>query len=373
MKIIYFANTTWYLYNYCLPFAKAAQQSGCDVLMVSPTGEYSALFEKEGLRFINLEFQRRSINPIKEGIALNRLKKLYTQEKPDIVHHFTLKCNIYGSMATKVASIPKVVNSITGLGHVFSGDQLNRRILRFFVKYLFRRALVDTAILFQNPDDLAEFIKEGLVTEEQSTLIRSSGVDLEKFKFHPEPEGIPLVLFAGRLIFDKGILEFIEAARLLKSKDVKARFIIVGRPDPENMTSIPNKFLNSWKEEGIIEYWGWQKDMSPIYQQTHIMCLPTYYREGIPKTLIEASASGRPIVTTDTQGCREVVQDNRNGLLIPTHSIQKLAEALQQLIENNEMRQKMGIEGRLIAEENFGLQDVINSVMKIYGIEQSRC
>jgi glycosyltransferase involved in cell wall biosynthesis len=370
LKIILFANTSWYLFNYCFPLANAIRQTGCEILLVSPEGDYTERLKAAGFRHLSFPMKRRSINPITEWRTYNQLVRLYRQEQPDIVHHFTTKCMIYGSLAAHAVGIQKVVNSVTGMGYAFSGDQLSRRFLREIIQQLYRRALVGTSVLFQNPNDRKEFINGNLVSPEQTTLIRSSGVDIEKFKPSPELDEPPLVVLAGRMLYDKGIVEFIQAAELLRSQNLNARFVLVGEPDPENPTSIPRKKIKMWENEGTIEWWGWQEDMAQVYRQTHIVCLPSTYREGVPKTLIEAAASGRPIITTDTPGCREVVQHGQNGLLVPMHSIGELANAIQILVEDKNMRQKMGLEGRRVAEGDFKLQNVLAAILAVYDINK---
>ncbi len=369
MKIILFANTPWYLYNYCFPLAEAIKNRGNEILLVSPKGEYAERLISSGYRHISFPLQRRSINPLTELWSLLKLVQLYKVEKPDIVHNFTTKCIIYGSIAAHKNDIGQIVNSVTGMGYAFSGDQWIRRFLRAIIKLLYRKTLVGTQVLFQNPNDRDEFISERLVTEEQTILIRSSGVNLEKFSYTPEPDGVPLIILAGRLLYDKGVVEYVEAARIIKNRKIPARFALVGKPDPENPSSIPIEKLKSWHNEGAIEWWGWKEEMSQVYHQASIVCLPSY-REGVPKSLIEAAAAGRPIVTTDTPGCRDVVQEGVNGFIVPVRSTRELAEALQILIMDKDLRQKMGREGQLIAGRDFDLRNVLLAVLEVYNIPE---
>jgi glycosyltransferase involved in cell wall biosynthesis len=367
VKIILFANTPWYLFNYCFPLADAIRMAGHEIVLISPNGEYADRLRAVGFRHVSFPIQRRSINPIIELITLLQLMRIYHREKPDIVHHFTTKCIIYGSIAARNAGISRIINSITGMGYAFSGEHISRRFLRRVIKSLYRRTLYNTRVLFQNPNDRNEFIAAGLVVPEQTVLIRSSGVNLDKFPLAPEPEGTPLIILASRMLYDKGITEFVEAARLLKSRGVYARFALVGEPDSDNPSTIPVQKLNNWKNEGIIEWWGWQEDMASVYQQSHVVCLPSY-REGVPKTLIEAAATGRPLITTDTPGCREVVHDGINGFLVPVRSINELADALKKLILDKELRVRMGQEGRHISENEFNVDNVLASILAIYGM-----
>jgi hypothetical protein len=202
LKILLFANTSWYLFNYCFPLADAIRQTGCEIILVSPEGDYATRLKAAGFRHVPFPIHRRGLNPLTEWLTLRRLVRLYRAEKPDIVHHFTTKCLIYGSLAAKRAGVSQVVNSVTGMGYAFSGNQPWRRILRLIIKALYRRTLSGTRVLFQNPHDRQDFIAEGLVTSEQTVLVRSSGVNLEKFILAPEPEGTPLVVLAGRMLYD---------------------------------------------------------------------------------------------------------------------------------------------------------------------------
>lgn len=341
---------------------------GCELLLVAPRGEYTNRLKEHQFNFQHLHIDRRSINPLTEWITLDRITRLYRQFQPDIVHHFTTKCMIYGSLAAHSVGIARIVNSVTGMGYAFSGDQFARRMLRKIIKRLYRRALAGTTVLFQNPNDQIEFIHENLVTADQTFLIRSSGVNIDLFQPFPEPPGPPVVVLSGRMLVDKGIPEFIKAAQLLKERKVQARFVLVGRPDPQNPASIDERKLRSWQESGLIEWWGWNEDMTQIYRKAHILCLPSNYREGVPKTLIEAASSGLPIITTDSPGCREVVQDGKNGLLVPRYAVRELADAIQRLVEDEGLRRRMGQEGRLIAEREFNLEKVIAAILGIYGI-----
>jgi glycosyltransferase involved in cell wall biosynthesis len=369
MKILLFANTSWYLFNYCLPLAEEIRKRGCDIVLVSPKDDYTTRLESAGFRHLSFPIHRRGLNPITEWITLQRLVRLFLAEKPAIVHNFTTKCLIYGSLAGRRTGVPLVVNSVTGMGYAFSGDQVWRWVLRLVIKFLYRRSLPGTRVVFQNPRDREDFIRERLVEPEQTVLIRSSGVNLEKFVFTPESEETPLVVLAGRMLQDKGVEDFVEAARMLKQRQVAARFVLVGASDDQNPTSIPAQKLKAWHNAGAVEWWGWREDMAQVFQQAHIVCLPSAYREGVPKTLIEAAATGRAIVTTDTAGCREVVEHGRNGLLVPVHSVKALAEAIQTLVENRELRQQMGRVGRQVVESDFKLQNVLAAIMKIYRIE----
>jgi len=365
MKIILFANTDWYLYNFRLTLAQASRKKGHAVVLLSPPGEYGPRLVQAGFRWISFPLSRRGMNPFSELITLWRLARLYSRERPDLVHHFTVKCVLYGSLAAKMAGVKGVVNAIIGLGYVFIGDEWPVRLLRWLVKGFYRRALRGTQVIFQNPDDQELFSRNGLVNRKQVTLIPSSGVDIEKFSPSPEPAGEPLVILPARMLWAKGVNEFVLAAGILRLAGVQARFALIGDTDPGNPEAVPVDQLEKWRKEGIIEWWGWQEDMPAMYRQAHIVCLPSY-REGTPKTLIEAAACGRPIVTTDVPGCHEVVRDQQNGLLVPVRNSQDLAAALKRLIEDAHMRERMGKQGRELAVAKFSLERVIGQTLAVY-------
>ena len=366
MKIILFANTDWYLYNFRLTLAQASRKKGHAVVLLSPPGEYGPRLVQAGFRWISFPLSRRGMNPFSELITLWRLARLYSRERPDLVHHFTVKCVLYGSLAAKMAGVKGVVNAIIGLGYVFIGDEWPVRLLRWLIKGFYRRALRGTQVIFQNPDDQELFSRNGLVNRKQVTLIPSSGVDIEKFSPSPEPAGEPLVILPARMLWAKGVNEFVLAAGILRLAGVQARFALIGDTDPGNPEAVPVDQLEKWRKEGIIEWWGWQEDMPMLYRQAHIVCLPSYYREGTPKSLIESAACGRPIVTTDRPGCREVVRHQQNGLLVPVRDSRALAEALKTLIGDAALRKQMGKKGRELAVAEFSLEKVIGQTLSVY-------
>ena len=365
LKIILFANTDWFLYNFRLSLIKQLANEGHQLLLVSADGDYSAKMSAEGFRHHAVKLSQRGINPIAELRSLIELIRLYQSEKPDLVHHFTIKPVLYGSVAAKLACVPKITNSITGLGYVFISNELKAKIIRFFVKWFYRQTLRKTAVIFENTDDRMLFIDLKLVSADQSTFIPGSGVDTEVFAPSDEPPQPVTVLLPARLLYTKGISEFVRAARILKDKGVKARFILAGDIYPGNPDYIPQAVVDGWVKEGLIEWWGWQSDMAKTYRSAHIVCLPSY-REGLPKALVEAAACGKPIVTTDVPGCREIVQDGENGLLVQSKNVEELAAALEKLIGNPEMRKALGLMGRRLVENRFSLHHVNQATLQYY-------
>jgi len=342
MKIILFANTDWYLYNFRLALAEGLRQQGDEVVLLSPPGDYGPMLEKAGFRWVPIPLSRGGTDPLRDLNILRQLYLLYKEERPDVVHNFTIKCVLYSSMAARLAGRIHVINSITGLGYIFINDDLKARMLYALVRAFYKIALQNTWVIFQNSDDRALFLRQKLVSEEQTVLIEGSGVDTTKFAVTPELDGIPQVVLPARMLWIKGVGEFVSAARILRNRNENARFILAGNYDPANPAAVPLEQLQAWQREGVVEWCGWQDDMVKVYADSHLVCLPSYGGEGIPRSLIEASACGRPIVTTDVPGCREVVRQGENGLLIPVRNAEALAEALCRLLENAPLRREMG-------------------------------
>jgi glycosyltransferase involved in cell wall biosynthesis len=333
-------------------------------LLVSPDGEYVPRLKAAGFAWRAFPISRRGMNPLVEFWTIIRFFLLLRQEKPDFLNNYTIKCVIYGSFAAQLAKIPHVVNTITGLGYVFANPSKGG-LLRWLVKQLYRLALRRTNTIFINQDDRTLFLKTGMVPQQHCVIIESCGVDIVKFSPAKESTDVPMVLFAGRLLIDKGIQELVEAARIIKEKDLAARFVLVGQLDRGNPASISEDQLLQWQQQGVVEYWGWQDDMVNIYHQAHIVCLPAY-REGVPKSLLEAAACEKPLVATDVPGCRAVVNDGENGFLVPSHDSEKLAEALTRLIKDKELRTKMGKEGRTIVSQRFSDEQVVEQTVAFY-------
>lgn len=366
MKIIYFSNTDWYLYNFRLNLARAMRDRGYEVILMSPPGDYVERLRAEGFRWIRFPLSRKGINPFTELATVKRLTRVYEKEKPDIVHHFTVKCVTYGSLAAKKAGVPVIINSITGLGHVFVDNTPSARLLRIIVRGLYQKAMGGTGVIFQNPDDLNLFLDLGLVNREQSRLIRGSGIDTERFSAMPEPETYPpLVVLPARMLWSKGVKEFVDAAHILHDKGIRARYALVGVADSGNPSAVSLTRLGEWQKEGVIEWWGWQEDIKVVFAMASIVCLPSY-REGVPRVLAEAAACTRALVTTDVPGCREIVTDGVNGFLVPVCDAPALAEALRKLIEDPVLRLRMGLAGREIVEREFSNRRVVTETLQIY-------
>jgi glycosyltransferase involved in cell wall biosynthesis len=366
-KILYFVTEDWYFCSHRLPLAVAAREAGYEVAVATRVREHGAQIEAAGLRLIPLELSRGGRNPLTEWLTVWRLYRVLRREKPDLLHNVALKPVLYGTMAARLAGVPRVVNALAGLGHIFA-DAGRAGLLRFGVKRAFRWLLdgETSRVIVQNPDDLRLLVSAGALNPERAVLIRGSGVDLARFRPGPEPEGVPVVVLAARLLWDKGVGEFVAAAEQLKSEELEARFVLVGEADEENHSAIPVRQLEAWKASGAVEWWGKRTDMPAVFAECHVVCLPSYYGEGVPKVLLEAAAAGKPIVTTDMPGCREAVRDGENGLLVPARDVAALAAALKRLLADPEARKRLGQRGREIAEAEFGVERVIEGTLAIY-------
>lgn len=367
LKAVFFANTDWYLYNFRLDYAKFLRSKGWEVVFVSPTGGYESLLIAEGFRVIPFSLSRKGINPFIESDTIARIQSVLAREKPDLVQNYTVKCVIYGSIAAKNLGINKIVNSITGLGYSFLGRTPLAFLIREIVLRLYRKALKGTQVLFENPDDQKIFIDRGLVTTDQSHVILGTGVNLNRFRLISLPENTPVVILPARMLWDKGVHEFVAAAKILHGKGIKARFALVGKVDDGNPASVPFERLTQWQKEGIVEIWGWQEDIFTVFTISNVVCLPSY-REGLPKILLEAASCGRPIVATDVAGCREIVRDGVNGFLVPARSAEALADALEKLILDRELCRRMGIAGRKMVEEKFASEIVNVKTYAVYAL-----
>lgn len=368
VKILLFANSDWYLYNFRLALAQAARAQGHEVVLLSPPGAYVPRLEQAGFRWVEARLSRRSLNPLGELAAIWRLVRLYRQEKPDLVHHFTVKCVLYGSVAARLAGVAAVVNAVTGLGHVFSASGPAMRLLRPWVTLFYRLALRGTQVVFQNPDDRAAFLAPGLTTSAASHLIRGSGVDVQHFCPQPHAGKNKAVLLASRLLWAKGVGEYVAAARRVRSQLPEVKFLIAGVPDPDNPGSIPPEVIARWKKQGDVILLGQREDMAELMGQVDVLVLPSYYGEGVPRCLIEGAASGLALVASDMPGCREVVKDGVNGLLVPPRDGERLAEAVLALLRDDKLRAAMGEKSREIACAGFSAQQVIDETLQVYRI-----
>lgn len=365
-KLLFFVTEDWYFCSHRLPLGIGARAAGFDVAVATRVNRHADAIRDAGLRLIPLELSRGGRNPLAEWRTVLAIARVLRQERPDILHNVALKPVLYGSLAARLTGQAGVVNALAGLGHIFADERRAGR-LRQLVKLAFRWLLRDHGqVIVQNPDDLRLLLETRAIRPEQATLIRGSGVDLDRFRPTPEVDGVPVVTLAARLLWDKGVGEFVAAAERLQAAGVRARFVLVGEPDAENHAAIPAAQLDAWRAAGVVEWWGKRTDMPAVLAQSHLACLPSYYGEGVPKVLLEAAAAGRAIVTTDMPGCREAVADGDNGLLVPPRDAGALAEALRTLLDDPERRRHMGRRGRQRAEQEFGEDAVVRQTLAVY-------
>jgi len=367
-RLLFVVNEDWFFLSHRLPLAIGARDAGLDVsIAAGDTGKSKEIVDR-GFRFVSLPISRGGANPITDARTLFFLIRLYTRLRPDLVHHVTVKPIVYGSLAARLVRGVAVVNAVSGLAYTFSSDKLHARVLRPLVTALYRLALSDrrSRIIFQNPNDRDDLVRMKVVRPEQAVLIRGSGVECSVFAPSPEPAGKPVVMLPARMLLEKGVREFVEAARLLLTSGSKGRFVLVGDSDPANPGSIGRPQLEAWVRQGLVEWWGHRTDMPRVLSCASIVVLPAY-REGLPKSLLEAAACGRPIVTTDVPGCREVVRSGINGLLVPARDARALAQAIEMLIQRPDLRKQYGRAGREIAVSEFAEEIVVKNTLALYG------
>jgi glycosyltransferase involved in cell wall biosynthesis len=354
-KLILSANTDWYIYNYRLSLAQAILDQGYELLLLTPSGRYGEKLRNLGFQLETIRLNRHGLNPFADSLTLLQILGIYRREQPDLVHHFTIKPMLYGSLAARAAGISLVANSVTGLGRLFVNPSRLEVIFRLLALPLLRLALNNRRglTIFQNERDATVFQNWKLTEPGRYLVIPSSGVDVDRFTPSPEPKGDAVVLLAARMLWDKGVGELVEAARLLRQRGIPGRVVLAGDVDLGNPVSIEKNQLVRWQKEGVVEWLGHVDNMPEILAKSHIFVLPTTYGEGVSMSLIEAAAAGRPIVASDMPGCREVVDDGRNGFLVPPKNPNALADAIEQLLLDPKLRARMGQAGREIALERF--------------------
>lgn len=366
-KITFFVTVDWYFCLHWLPLAVAIKDAGYAVSVITRVTEHGRQILDSGLDLIPIELSRSGKHPLRELRSLWRLFAILRREQPDILHNIAQKPALYGTLAGLLGGVPRIVNTVAGMGYVFTSTSSQARLLRpaFRMAYrlLFNRPRV--RIIVQNPDDAALLSQNAGIQRARITLIRGVGVDLERFTPSPEQPGPVVVTLASRLVWDKGVQEFVDAARLLGSRGVDAHFRLVGKPDRENPAAISEDDLRRWVAEGSVEWTGFRSDMTTVLAESHIICLPSY-REGLPTILIEAAAAGRPMVTTDVPGCREVVRHGENGLLVPVNDANALADAIGKLVRESATRESFGRRSREIAEAELGSQRIVEQTLEVY-------
>lgn len=370
MKVVLFANTDWYLYNFRRSLAHALRDAGFELLLISPPGPYAQKLLELGFRWEPVPMQRRSLNPLRELALVWYLFRLFRREKPTLVHGFTIKCAVYACLAARAARVPSRVSAVAGMGYVFTSQDAKARLLRPVVRAAMRVALdgANARLILQNPDDMAVFVDAGLVDPGRIRLIPGSGVDCTVFSppEHARPAGSPMrVLLASRLLWDKGVAEFVAAARQLRAQGRAVRFLLAGDPDPGNPAAVTQADLRGWIEDGSVEWLGHVDDMPALFAGVDLVVLPSY-REGLPKSLIEAAACGLPLVTTDVPGCREVVTHEVDGLLVPVRDADAIAAAVARMQDDPALAVRLGHAAREKALDQFDERIVLSRTIAVY-------
>jgi len=365
-KVLFVVNSSAFFVSHRLPIAQQLIDKGYEVHLAT-SGEALAIFDEMGLSFHKVQFSRKGMHPLSELMTIWQLFKVFTDLQPDIVHTVTIKPYLYGGIAAKMAKVPAIVSAVSGLGVVFIATGFKAKFLRAVLYPLYKLAFShkNETVIFQNSDD-ADFLANWVAIHPSKVrLIRGSGVDLNTYQYSAEPLGKLVVTFVGRLLADKGIREFIDASQIVHSNGIEVDFWVVGDLDEGNPASIPKAEMALWKELPNVKVIGFQKNIADLYSKSNIACLPSY-REGLPKSLIEAAACGRAVVTTDVPGCRDAIESNKTGILVPVNNAEALADAIEYLIENSDVRKRMGAAGRALAEKEFAIQKIVAEHMKIY-------
>ncbi len=370
-RVLMVVNAEWYFLSHRLSLALALKRAGAEVtVMTADERGQTARITAAGFRHVLLPLARRSRHPVHEIRTVVALWQTYRALRPDIVHHITIKPVIYGSIVARVLRVPAILNTVPGLGFMFSGQGWRARARRTLATTLYRLALGGprVRVIVQNDDDRRLFIEQGVVAPERVRVIRGSGVDPDRYVVLPEPSPPAIVLFASRLLWDKGLGDFVDAARRLRRAGTDARFVIVGTPDVENPQHVPEATVRAWVDEGVVEWWGHRDDMPQVLAQVHVVVLPTRYPEGVPKILIEAASCGRAIVTSDAPGCRDLVVHEQTGLLVPVGDAGALSAAVSRLLGSAELRARYGTAARARVEAHFSEARVLDETLEEYAL-----
>lgn len=369
-KLLFLITEDWYFWSHRLPLARTAKARGYDVHIAARVGTLGQKIAAEGFTVHQINFKRKSKNPFVAFKIIIEIILLYWREKPDIVHHVALKPILFGTIAALVTRRRFVINALAGLGFIFITKSRWGAILRKLILLSYRVLFSPKVctVIFQNPEDQAFFIKNRIISREKSFLIRGAGVDVERFcPFQADQDRhLPLkIVLVSRMLWDKGIGELVEAAKILKNRQIKADFLLAGVPDPENPASIATDMLRAWQNQKIVTWLGYVVDVASLLRQCHIAVLPSY-REGLPKSLLEAASVELPLVATDVPGCREIVRHGKNGFLVKVKDSLSLANALEKLLQDEELRRRFGREGRNMVVHEFSERLIVGQTLSLY-------
>ena len=366
-KVLFVVNDAAFFKSHRLRLAQEALARGYEPVVACGKDTGEAALEALGIRCRSFGLSRSGINPLRELQTFAALLEIYRSERPHIVHHVTIKPVIYGTLASRFARVPAVVNAIPGMGFVFTQRGFKARLTRGLVNLLYRIALNhdNMRFIFQNREDLQSFVSNTVIPEKITYLIRGSGIDLTEFPFVPEPSEPIVFVLVARMLTDKGIREYVDAARRVRAAEPTWRFLLVGGADPGNPSSLTEDELAVMNAEGYVEWLGHRSDVRDLLAASHVVCLPSY-REGLPKSLLEASGIGRPMIASNVPGCREVVRDGITGLLVEPRDTAALAHAMLRLGGDRALRTKLGRAARERAEALYSIDDVVRDTFLIY-------
>ena len=366
-RLLYFVTEDWYFWSHRLHIADAALKAGCEVIVVTRAKDYAAAMRARGFRVINIHLQRGRMLSLLEFLTLAEIVAIYWRERPDLVHHVGLKPVVYGGFAASLTGVKRRVNALGGLGYIFMASKPHIRAIRAFFRYTLRRLLrhPGTWLILQNRDDMALFLGSRIADRARTVLIRGSGVDIDAFRPSPEPPAPIVAAQVSRMLIDKGIRDLAEAARLLHQRGCNVRILLVGQVDRHNPSVIPEDELRRWTAEGVIEWMGFRADIAALWRSAHIAVLASH-REGLPKSLLEAAASGRPLVATDVPGNRELVIDNETGLLVSDQNPEALADAIARLAADPQLRARLGRNARDFVARELSDREVTTATVALY-------
>jgi glycosyltransferase involved in cell wall biosynthesis len=366
-KILFIVSEDWYFVSHRLNLAKFAIERGYEVSLLSNMGTHENFINSIGVKTIHWPIQRKSRNPLKELYVIYSLFKLVKQYKPNLIHAVAIKPIFYTVLSSMLTNLNGVVLAFGGLGFIFRSKKVVAKFLRFFIVFMFKR-IVDNSnvrLIIQNKDDRSILKNLNIINYKRIRLIRGVGIDLNEYIPAHKRNDIPLVILPARMLWDKGVGDFVNCARLCAKNNINARFALIGEPDIHNPESIPESKIQEWVDLGFVEYWGRQENMLKVYNKADIVCFPSYH-EGLPKALLEAASCQLPIVCYNVPGCREIVINNKNGFVVPFKDENAMFSSIDKLLKDSILRTKMGFDGRQIVSEHFEEGRVISETIKVW-------
>ena len=366
--LLFLVTEDWYFVSHRLELARAAVADGYRVVVACRVQAHGEELRAAGCVVRPLGWRRSGNSPLDHLRAWREVVRVYREERPDLVHHVALKPVVFGGFAARWTGILRVVSAVAGLGFVFTSESARARLLRPALRRLLRMVLRGEKhrVIVQNQDDRDAVVSGGLAPAEQVVLIRGAGVPTDQYRPGKPAAGPPIVVLVGRLLWDKGVGEFVQAAAAVKSRGIRAQFRLIGAPDPDNPAAIPQRQLEAWQATGVVECMGHRDDVPELLREAAIFCLPTRYGEGVPRSLLEAAATGLALVATDAPGCREVVRHQETGLLVPPGDQRALEAALTELLKDAGLRARLGGAARALVEAEFALPRVLGETLAVY-------